>query len=170
MPIEWEEYYPTRYHHAMIGWGQSVVSFPAFAYSTAAIIPALLGRSWDDETTAMVVGRVAGCDDEAMGLVQLFPHDNSGNGPATGDMFYADDNALPSRSQGSTNPDNGLYFMVNMEPGEWTLSAYGWDGSAYVELGATPFSAEAGGVSIVNVYVGHSDGVVYPDSCSDTCE
>jgi hypothetical protein len=42
--------------------------------------------------------------------------------PGSGQVFYADDSGLPTTERTSTNPVNGVFIVVNVEPGSYTLT------------------------------------------------
>ena len=59
---------------------------------------------------------------------------------------------------------------MNVAPGEWTAEMWGWDGGDHVLLGETPVSTFDDGVTIIDLHVGISDGVLYPEECLSSCE
>src|SRR5690606_14493197 len=103
-------------------------------------IPSLIGVEWD-ESTGIIAGTAYDCDVNPVQNAQIFIHDGSGNIPPTGDVFYFSESggtSLPTdiESQPHTNT-NGLWVVINIPAGTWTIEQWGWDGAAYVEMGST---------------------------------
>ena len=169
-PEEWESTVPTYVQHLALDWGHIGVTsaaLPAVGVSTAKIIPALLGVEWT-EGTGLVVGSVVGCDGQPVGMAQVYAHDGAGGAPAAERVFYMDA-GLPSTRVTTTSGDDGAFLVMELPPGEWTVSGFAWDG-ALVELGAAPVTVLADAVTLVTVVVGREDGVDYPDICFAACD
>lgn len=140
--------------------------------ATANIIPSIIGVAWDKSSTGIIAGTAFDCNEDPIGHAQIFIHDADGNLPETGTVYYFDDNELPTdlESQPDSNVDNGLWVAINIPAGTWIVEQWGYDGTDYVNLGATTLTTKAGSVNISNIYAGHTDGIRYPDSCLSPCE
>lgn len=139
---------------------------------TAAVIPSIIGITWDDTSTGIIAGTAFDCNEDPIGHAQVYLHDSAGNAPATGEVFYFDDSDFPADNQSvpDANPNNGLWVAINVPVGVWTAEMWGWNGTEYEQLGATQLEIKVGSVNISNIYAGHTDGVAYPPSCLSTCE
>jgi hypothetical protein len=174
-PPEWMETKNTFEVHQTFGFsadGSSDEEFNSVSNATSILIPSLIGIEWD-ESTGIIAGTAYDCNTEPIQYAQIFIHDADGKAPATGDVFYFSANGdtnLPTdqESQPWTNT-NGLWVAINIPAGAWTVEMYGWDGSAYVMLGATELQINAGAVVISNIYTGITDGIWYPGSCLEAC-
>ena len=139
---------------------------------TAAIIPSIIGVTWDETSTGIIAGTAFDCNEDPIGHAQVFLHDGSGNAPATGEVFYFDDSDFPADNQSvpDANPNNGLWVAINVPVGTWVAEMWGWNGTEYENLGATELEIKVGSVNISNIYAGRTDGIYYPASCLSTCE
>ncbi len=169
-PPEWEETVDTYEVHQVWGYtetgsidGEWVNSV---SQSTSKIIPSVIGIEWDN-TTGIIAGTAFDCTEAEIGNAQIFIHDGSGAPPATGEIFYFDDNNLPTSHDKllASNPENGLWVAVNVPVGTWHVEMWGWNGTEHVELGSTVLNILSGSVNISNIYAGYDDGIAYPDSC-----
>lgn len=169
-PPEWEETVDTYEVHQVYGYvetgsidGEWVNSV---SQSTSKIIPSVIGIEWDN-TTGIIAGTAFDCTETEIGNAQIFIHDGNGTPPATGEIFFFDDNNLPTSHDKltATNPENGLWVAVNVPVGTWHVEMWGWSGTEHVLLGSTVLNILSGSVNISNIYAGHDDGIAYPDSC-----
>lgn len=177
-PPEWEETKDTYEVHQVFGYsgdGSSDEEFNSVSEATSRLIPSLIGIEWD-ESTGIIAGTAYDCDVEPMQYVQVFLHDGNGTPPATGEVFYFSESggtSLPTdkESQPYTNT-NGLWVVINIPAGTWTVEAWGYDPTAatHVKLGTTVLQISAGSVNISNIYTGISDGIWYPGSCLAACD
>jgi hypothetical protein len=173
-PPEWQETKDTFEVHQVFGYGTSGEDFNSVSEATSRLIPSLIGIEWD-ETAAIIAGTAYDCDIEPMQYVQIYLHDDAGNPPSSGEVFYFSESggtSLPTdkESQPWTNT-NGLWVAMNIPAGTWTVEAWGYDAgtSGYVKLGTTVLQIGAGSVNISNIYTGISDGIWYPGSCLSAC-
>ncbi len=175
-PPEWEETKDTYEVHQVFGYDGSGTSdelFNSVSVSTSKLIPSLIGVEWDEETTGIIAGTAYDCDVNPVQYAQIYIHDAAGAPPPTGDVFYfshSGDVDLPTdkESQPYTNT-NGLWVVINIPAGTWTVEQWGFDGNGYVLMGATQLDIEARSVNISNIYTGISDGIWYPGSCLEAC-
>ncbi len=160
----------TVWPYANLGAAQDDLS--VVSSQTAVLVAALLGTSWDDATTGIVSGQVTGCDGEPLGGAQVVVVDAEGHAPTGAGAWYFDDTNFPvSRGrQSATHPDNGMFVIVGVPDGEWRVFAFGWDGTAYVDLGAAALTVSAGSFTMLDIYAGHEDGVSYPAICFAPCD
>jgi hypothetical protein len=169
-PPEWEETVDTFEVHQIYGFEEDGVIdgewVNSVSQSTSKIIPSVIGIEWDT-TSGIIAGTAYDCNEAKIGNAQIFIHDGTGAPPATGEIFYFDDNNLPTSHAKLTasNPENGLWVAVNVPVGTWTVEMWGWDGTQHVNLGSTVLNILAGSVNISNIYTGHTDGIFYPASC-----
>ncbi|MDP2314811.1 MAG: hypothetical protein Q8P41_18040 [Pseudomonadota bacterium] len=174
-PPEWEATKDTYEVHQVFGYsedGSSDEIFNSVSDTTSKLIPSLIGVDWD-QTTGIIAGTAYDCDVNPVQYAQIFIHDGNGNIPETGDVFYFSESggtSLPTSTdlQPHTNT-NGLWVVINIPAGTWTVEQWGWDGAAYVEMGSTVLEISAGSVNISNIYTGISDGIWYPSSCLSAC-
>ena len=90
--------------------------------------------------------------------------DASGNIPDTLVVKYFVDD-FPNRDQEWTSAD-GLFVMVNVPTGDWSLEAYTADGAGgHLLMGATNVNVIADSINSSSVYIGYGDGISYPSSC-----
>ncbi len=173
-PVDWQQTVDTYEVHQIYGYeedgsvdGEYVNSV---SQQTSTLIPALIGLEWDP-TTGIIAGTAYDCTETGIGNAQVFIHDEAGNAPPTGEIFYFNSSDLPTArdpedaATARTNPDNGLWVAINVPVGVWIAEMYIWDGSTYVMLGSTQLEIKAGSVNISNIYTGHTDGIAYPPSC-----
>jgi hypothetical protein len=169
-PPEWEETVDTFEVHQVWGYTETGSNdgewVNSVSQSTSKIIPSVIGIEWDN-TTGIIAGTAFDCTEAEIGNAQIYLHDGSGTAPATGEIFYFDDNNLPTSHDKLTasNPENGLWVAVNVPVGTWHAEMWGWNGTEHVLLGSTVLNILAGSVNISNIYAGHDDGIAYPDSC-----
>ena len=169
-PEAWEETVPTYVQHSALAYGHiglTSVTLPAVSYSTARLIPALLGVEWT-EGTGLVVATVVGCDGAPVGKAQAYLHDGTGGAPAEEEVFYFA-RGLPSSTATSTNGDDGAVLVMGVTAGSWTLSGFAFEGGL-VEIGSAPVTVVADAVTVVSLVVGRDDGVNYPDICFMPCD
>lgn len=173
-PPEWQETKDTFEVHQVFGYGTDGETFNSVSESTSRLIPSLIGVEWD-QTKAIIAGTAYDCDTEPLQYTQIYVHDDSGNPPSTGDVYYFSESggtSLPTdhESQPYTNT-NGLWVVMNIPAGTWTVEVWGYDEALadHVMLGATVLQINAGSVSISNIYTGITDGVWYPSSCLSAC-
>ena len=175
-PPKWKETKDTYEVHQVFGYssdGSSEEAFNSVSDATSKLIPALIGVIWDEASTGIIAGTAYDCDVNPVQYAQIYIHDENDLPPPSGDVFYfsqSGDTSLPTDkgSQPYTNT-NGLWVVMNIPPGTWTVEQWGWDGAAYVEMGSTVLEIAAGSISISNIYTGISDGIWYPSSCLSAC-
>jgi hypothetical protein len=169
-PPEWEETVDTYEVHQVYGFEESGTVdgewVNSVSQSTSKIIPSVIGIEWDS-STGIIAGTAFDCNEAEIGNAQIFIHDAAGAAPVTGEIFFFDDNNLPTSHDEltATNPENGLWVAVNVPVGTWTAEMWGWSGTEHVLLGSTVLNILAGSVNISNIYAGHDDGIAYPASC-----
>lgn len=165
-PPEWEMTVDTWTERAVHAYGEDT-PLPSASETMARILPGLLGIEWDRED-AVVSGKVYGCDGEPIENVQIRVLDAGGALPARASPFYFEDRGFPTDAQAATSAQ-GAWGAINVPDGDWIVEAWGWDGEL-VRLGEAPFTARAGAWTVVDVHVGHADGVRLPVTCTDPCE
>ncbi len=153
--------------------GRGTGSFNSVSDATARLIPGLIGVRWAEDSTGIVAGTAYGCDGQPLENVQVFVHDGAGNVPSTGDVYFfseGEDDLPTTRDEVPDTEVNGLWVVMDLAPGTWTIEMWGWDGAAHVELGSTVVTSIAGVVNISNIYTGDADGVYFPPSCTTPCD
>lgn len=131
--------------------------------STYQVIPSLLGVSPDPDK-GIVAGTVYDLSGDPVYGAQVVAVDASGNIPDSLVVKYFVDD-FPNREQEWTSAD-GLFVMVNVPTGNWTLEAYVSDGAGgHLLMGATNVNVIADSINISSVYIGYGDGISYPSSC-----
>lgn len=145
--------------------GASAVSVQlnSVSSSTYQVIPSLLGVSPDTDK-GIVAGTVYDVNGDPVEGAQVVAVDASGNIPDTLVVKYFVDD-FPNRDQEWTSAD-GLFVMVNVPTGDWSLEAYTADGAGgHFLMGATNVNVIADSINISSVYIGYGDGISYPSSC-----
>lgn len=163
---------PLYQQHVVYAWDRlGLVSDDLWSLDTGttAIIAAVLGVAWAP-ATAIVTGQVFDCAGDPVAGAQMFLHDGAGNVPGSPQVFYFNDTSFPDPSQTSTAAGVGFYVWLDVEPGTYTLEAWGYDGTTHVELAAAEVVTFADSASLINLHVGHDDGAVYPESCYWACD
>lgn len=168
-PPEWEETVDTYEVHQVYEYtdaGSFSQTVNSVSEATAKIIPSIIGVEWD-RTTGIIAGTAYDCNEDGIGHAQVYLHDADGKAPATGDIYYFDDNNFPANHDTfkDANPENGLWVAINIPSGTWTAEMWGYNGTDYELLGSTVLQIKAGSVNISNIFTGHDDGIAYPDSC-----
>ncbi len=169
-PPDWEETVDTYEVHQVYGYSETGSIdgewVNSVSVSTSLIIPSVIGTEWDS-STGIIAGTAFDCTDAEIGNAQIFIHDGANKVPATGEVYYFDDNNLPTGpdKRTTTNPENGLWVAVNVPVGTWTAEMWGWNGAEHVLLGTTVLNILAGSVNISNIYTARDDGIAYPASC-----
>lgn len=139
------------------------VTLNSVSSSTYQVIPSLLGVS-PDVDKGVVAGTVYDVNGDAIYGAQVIAVDDAGNIPESLVVKYFVDE-FPNRDQEWTSED-GLFVMVNVPTGAWTLEAYISDGAGGHQLmGATKVNVIADSINISSVYIGFGDGIAYPSSC-----
>ncbi|MFT5683547.1 MAG: hypothetical protein ACI8RZ_004479 [Myxococcota bacterium] len=147
------------------GGGASAVNVQlnSVSSSTYQVIPSLLGVSPDTDK-GIVAGTVYDVNGDPVEGAQVVAVDSSGNIPDTLVVKYFVDD-FPNRDQEWTSAD-GLFVMVNVPTGDWSLEAYISDGAGgHLLMGATNVNVIADSINISSVYIGYGDGISYPSSC-----
>jgi hypothetical protein len=134
---------------------------------TYALIPGLLGLN-PDLDKGIVAGRAYGCDGESLEGLQVVVRDSSGVVPeGTVVKYFVDD--FPKREQMHTSED-GLWIVMDVPPGTWTVEGYVADGVGGWSLVAkTELNVVADSINISSIYTGISDGVKMPPECLTAC-
>jgi hypothetical protein len=135
--------------------------------STYALIPTLLGVSPDVEK-GIVAGRTYDCGGNNIEGLQVVIDDGSGNIPedVIGKYFIDD---FPSRSQPYTSAD-GLWVLIDVPVGNWTVRGYVADGSGgHLLVAQTELEVIADSINISSIYTGIEDGVKMPADCLTDC-
>ncbi len=139
------------------------VQFNSVSTSTYQVIPSLLGVSPDTDK-GIVAGTVYDLNGDPVYGAQVVEVDASGNIPETLVVKYFVDE-FPNREQEWTSED-GLFVMVNVPTGDWSLEAYISDGAGgHLLMGATNVNVIADSINISSIYIGYGDGISYPASC-----
>jgi hypothetical protein len=139
------------------------VQLNSVSSSTYQVIPSLLGVSPDTDK-GIVAGTVYDINGDPVEGAQVVAVDASGNIPDTLVVKYFVDD-FPNRDQEWTSAD-GLFVMVNVPTGDWSLEAYTADGAGgHLLMGATNVNVIADSINISSVYIGYGDGISYPSSC-----
>ncbi len=168
-PPDWEETVDTYEVHQVFDYtdaGSFSATVNSVSEATAKIIPSIIGVEWD-RTTGIIAGTAYDCNEDGIGHAQVYLHDADGKAPATGDIYYFDDNNFPAAHDNyiDANPENGLWVAINIPTGTWIAEMWGYNGATYDLLGSTVLQIKAGSVNISNIFTGHDDGIAYPDSC-----
>ena len=145
------------------GKGDVDVQFNSVSSATYQVIPSLLGVS-PDPSKGVVAGTAYDIGGDAFSGAQIIAVDASGNIPEGIVVKYFVDE-FPNRQQEWTSAD-GLFVVINVPVGDWTLQAYISDGAGGHKLvGASNVSVVADSINISSIYSGYGDGVRYPDAC-----
>lgn len=134
---------------------------------TYALIPGLLGLNPDPDK-GIVAGRAYDCDGENLQGLQVVVRDSSGNVPdGVVGKYFVDD--FPKREQMHTSED-GLWILMDVPPGQWTVDGYVADGAGGHSLVAsTQLKVLENSINISSIYTGISDGVKMPSECLTAC-
>ena len=139
------------------------VTLNSVSSSTYQVIPSLLGVSPDIDK-GVVAGTVYDLNGDPVYGAQVIAVDSAGNIPESLVVKYFVDE-FPNRDQEWTSED-GLFVMVNVPTGDWSLEAYVSDGAGgHLLMGATNVNVIADSINISSVYIGYGDGISYPASC-----
>jgi len=142
--------------------------YTSVSFATYMVIPALLGIS-PDEDKGIVAGTAYDCDGEPLEFAQVVVTDAEGNIPDSEVVRYFVDN-FPSRDQEWTSED-GLFVVVNIPEGDWTVNMYVSDGAGgHLLMAQSPVKVFADSINISSVYTSFGDGVRYPSSCLASAE
>ncbi len=163
-PADWEQTRDTFEVHQIWGYEDDMLltePINSVSVSTSKIIPAILGVEWTTGT-GIIAGTAYDCNEDPITGAEVVVKNSAGN-IADVNIFYFVD-SFPNQSQPETSPD-GLWVVVNVPVGTFTVEMYVWDGSQHVLMGITSLEIKADSVNISNIYTGYEDGLRYPDSC-----
>lgn len=142
--------------------------YNSVSIDTYNVIPALLGISPDIDK-GIVAGTAYDCDGEPLEFAQIVVTDADGNIPESEVVRYFVD-SFPSRIQEWTSED-GLFVVVNIPEGDWTVNMYVSDGAGgHLLMAQSPVKVFADSINISSVYTSFGDGVRYPSSCLASAE
>ena len=140
--------------------------YNSVSIDTYNVIPALLGIS-PDVDKGIVAGTAYDCAGEPLEFAQIVVTDADGNIPESEVVRYFVD-SFPSRLQEWTSED-GLFVVVNIPEGDWTVNMYVADGNGgHLLMAQSPVKVFADSINISSVYTSFGDGVRYPESCLAT--
>ena len=140
--------------------------YNSVSIDTYNVIPALLGISPDIDK-GIVAGTAYDCAGEPLEFAQIVVTDAEGNIPESEVVRYFVD-SFPSRLQEWTSED-GLFVVVNIPQGDWTVNMYVSDGAGgHLLMAQSPVKVFADSINISSVYTSFGDGVRYPESCLAT--
>lgn len=140
--------------------------YNSVSIDTYNVIPALLGIS-PDVDKGIVAGTAYDCDGEPLEFAQIVVTDAQGNIPDSEVVRYFVD-SFPSRLQEWTSED-GLFVVVNIPEGDWTVNMYVSDGAGgHLLMAQSPVKVFPDSINISSVYTSFGDGVRYPESCLET--
>ena len=140
--------------------------YNSVSIDTYNVIPALLGISPDIDK-GIVAGTAYDCAGEPLEFAQIVVTDADGNIPESEVVRYFVD-SFPSRLQEWTSED-GLFVVVNIPEGDWTVNMYVADGNGgHLLMAQSPVKVFADSINISSVYTSFGDGVRYPESCLAT--
>ena len=140
--------------------------YNSVSIDTYNVIPALLGISPDIDK-GIVAGTAYDCAGEPLEFAQIVVTDADGNIPESEVVRYFVD-SFPSRLQEWTSED-GLFVVVNIPEGDWTVHMYVADGNGgHLLMAQSPVKVFADSINISSVYTSFGDGVRYPESCLAT--
>jgi hypothetical protein len=134
---------------------------------TYSLIPRLLGVN-PDLSKGIVAGRAYDCAGQNLEGLQVVVRDAAGVVPEdTVAKYFVDD--FPKREQMYTSAD-GLWIIMDVPPGTWTVEGYVADGAGGWSLvAATELNVVADSINISSIYTGISDGVKMPPECLTAC-
>ena len=145
------------------GLTETTSEYNSVSIDTYNVIPALLGISPDIDK-GIVAGTAYDCDGEPLEFAQVVVTDADGNIPESEVVRYFVD-SFPSRIQEWTSED-GLFVVVNIPEGDWTVNMYVSDGAGgHLLMAQSPVKVFADSINISSVYTSFGDGVRYPSSC-----
>lgn len=118
-----------------------------------------------------VAGRTLGCDGEPLENAQVILRDAECRVPTDGYTGYFT-NQLPDVFRASTSAD-GVFAFLSVPPGSYTVEMFApvpgratEDPQPHVLAGGAEITVEADGATVVDVQLGHTDGLFYPAACS----
>ena len=118
-----------------------------------------------------VAGRALGCGGEPLENAQVIVRDAECHVSTDGYTGYFT-NQLPDVFRTATSAD-GVFAVLNVPPGDYTVEMFapvpgraGEDPQPHVLAAAATLTLEADGATIVDVQLGHTDGLFYPAACS----
>lgn len=123
------------------------------------------------EGNGAIAGRMLGCDGEPLENAQVIVRDANCGVPTESYAGYFT-NQLPDIFRASTSAD-GVYAVLNVPPGDYTVEMYAPepghaadDPQPHVLAASATLSLAADGATIVDLQLGHTDGVFYPAACA----
>jgi hypothetical protein len=118
-----------------------------------------------------VAGRALGCDGEPLENAQVVVRDADCHVSTDAYTGYFT-NQLPDLFRTSTSAD-GVFAVLNVPPGDYTVELYApvpgraaEDPQPHVRAGSATLTLEADGATVVDLQLGHDDGLFYPAACS----
>ncbi|MBI1947329.1 MAG: carboxypeptidase regulatory-like domain-containing protein [Deltaproteobacteria bacterium] len=118
-----------------------------------------------------VAGRALGCDGEPLENAQVVVRDADCHVSTDAYTGYFT-NQLPDLFRTSTSAD-GVFAVLNVPPGDYTVELFApvpgrtaEDPQPHVRAGSATLTLEADGATVVDVQLGHDDGLFYPAACS----
>ncbi len=138
--------------------------FRSVAVSTTNLITSPLFYGVEiEEGKGMLFGKAIGCNFEALVNAQIVIRDDECR--VDPDMLVGyTTNELPDVFARATTED-GFYFGINVPAGSWTVEMYRQIDDGFEFLGSTPATVEPDGVTLVDVFIGRTDGQVIPEAC-----
>lgn len=118
-----------------------------------------------------IAGRLLGCDGEPLENAQVIVRDASCSVFTESYVGYFT-NQLPDVFRAATSAD-GVYSALNVPAGDWVVEMYapvpgraGEDPQPHVLAASATITLAADGATIVDLQLGHTDGVFYPAECA----
>jgi hypothetical protein len=159
---------PTMELHTVFDAAKAVdTQFNSVSDVTYRLIPSLLGVSVDSDK-GVLAGTAFDCNGDPVANAQVIVKDADGNIPESliVKYFVAE---FPNRDQQYTS-DDGLWVAINVPVGTWSVEMYVSDGQGgHTLTGSTQLTVFADSINISNIYTGHPDGILVPESCQTTC-
>jgi len=137
--------------------------FLSVSQTTYKLIPGILGLKVDPGH-AVIAGSAYDCAGGKIENAQVVVKRKGTDEISQEGVVKYFEEEFPNRSREWTSAD-GLWNAINVTDGEYEVELWVYNGTDHEKIGATVVKIVPDSINISNIYVGHGDGVKYPDSC-----